>query len=370
MACYKAAIEPAPESGENTTYINSLACILKNFKTDFVVPATEMMHYFSDFFGGLKESAAKIEEVSSEIAKVNTPFAMNLNDFSKDLKSLYNYYYIIYVKTKAMVEFGTSEHTLPHIKKLIEDKDYLTATDEIKNFLDILAKRLTEILEKLDENEVTKSEELNEKIKRLSEEYERSKAQMEEKVAEQKHRCYKIGAITLFLPFLVSGGMFVCGKHSINEQLELVRSYIPDNPELLNFITQRGIESFNAVAAATCVANELKITIEKEAQKMRARLYCFYKKVNDFQAQISIIISDIKELENCKEALQDCLKNEVKTVVEWENVATILGEMFKYFKHLEKEVVDKRYPWEEDPAAVNAIYQTSCMTDINYQPYK
>ena len=102
-----------------------------------------------EFLDELNGSSTKLNKISREISMTHLLFAMQLNEFGVKLKVLHNYYTHIYIKTKAMVEFVISQDLIPYYRELIDNKDYLQAIKEIKSFLDILTRRVKEILDEV-----------------------------------------------------------------------------------------------------------------------------------------------------------------------------------------------------------------------------
>ena len=68
--------------------------------------ASTIVYSLGNLVDGLRNGSAKIEEIRTKIAEIDARFAMQLNDFYKDLKLLEAFYTRIYEKTKAIVEFG------------------------------------------------------------------------------------------------------------------------------------------------------------------------------------------------------------------------------------------------------------------------
>ena len=297
---------------------------------------------------GLKGSTATIEGISHKISQTNTSYAMQLKEFSTELKLLDNYYTKVYIKTKAMVEFGIN--AIPNIKTLITEKrEYDAAIKEIKSFLDILADRIKKILDELADHDekVAVSKELQQ-IQKLNKRYEISKEHLQSLAENQKTaECFKIGKNILLLSSVATDGVWLCGNSSVNEKFERACTYIADNPDVLPFITDKGIQGFNAITKSLGDTDSLKATIEEQAQNMSKRFYEFFEKITEFQIQIHTIVNNTEELKKCTEELQCQLKDDSeKTTTEWINIAFKLQEMYELFENLDKEVVQKKIYWE------------------------
>ena len=253
----------------------TLLGILQSLKDKLVKTILAVACALGDFLDEFKGSSAKIKKISREIATTNVIFAMKLNDFGEDLKLLHNYYTHIYIKTKGMVEFGTSKDLIPYYRELIENKDYLTAIKEIKSFLDILTRRMKDILDEVGKDSLTQSEKLKDQIVKLFENNQKS------------------------------------------------------NHQLTGNITE---------------------SIEDHAECTRNRLFKFTTLITDVKTQIDIVVDNIGQLAKQKKELElqliDDREAVDKTNAEWRNIAVILKEMFDVFAHLEKEVIEKKIPWE------------------------
>ena len=298
---------------------------------------------------GLKGSTATIERISYEIAETNASYAMQLKEFSTELKLLDNYYTKVYIKTKAMVEFGIN--AIPNIKTLITEKrEYDAAIKEIKSFLDILAGRIKKILDELanHDQKVADSKELQQQIQELNKRYEISKGDLQSLVDKQKKaECFKIGKNILLLSSVATGGVWLCGEGPVREKFERACTYIADNPDVLPFITDKGMEGFNAMTKSLGATDSLKATIEEQAQNMSKRFYEYFEKITEFQIQIHTIVDNTEELKKCMEELQCQLKDDSeKTTTEWINIAFKLQEMYELFENLDKEVVQKKISWK------------------------
>ena len=299
---------------------------------------------------GLKGSTTTIEGISHKIAKTNTLFAMQLKEFSTELKLLDNYYTKVYIKTKAMVKFGMDKNVIPNIKTLITKREYGTAIKEIKSFLGILAGRIKKILDELADHDekVAVSKELQQQIQELNERYEISKEHLQSLAEKQKTaECFKIGKNILLLIGATTGGVWLCGNSPVREKFERASTYIANNPGMLPFMTDKGIQGFNAITKSLGAADSLKATIKEQAQNMSKRFYEFFEKITEFQIQIHTIINNTEELKKCTEELQCQLKDDSeKTTTEWINIALKLQEMYELFENLDKEVVQKKISWE------------------------
>ena len=299
---------------------------------------------------GLKGSVATIEGISYKIAQTNTSFAMQLKEFSTELKLLDNYYTKVYIKIKAMVEFGMDKNVIPNIKTLITKREYDAAIKEIKSFLDILAGRIKKILDELanHDQKVADSKELQQQIQELNKRYEISKEHLQSLAENQKTaECFKIGKSILLLSSVATGGVWLCGNSSVHEKFERACTYIANNPGMLPFMTDKGIQGFNAITKSLAATDSLKATIEEEAQNMSKRFYEFFEKITEFQIQIHTIVNNTEELKKCTEELQCQLKDDSeKTTTEWINIAFKLQEMYELFENLDKEVVQKKIYWE------------------------
>ena len=303
---------------------------------------------------GVKGSASTIEKITNEIAQTNVSFAVQLKSFSKELKLLDNYYTKVYMQTKAMVEFGMKESVIPNIKTLINEKDYCMAIKEIRSFLVILARRIKQIIDELNKHEekVALSQVLQEKIKELTENYEKSKQHLENKVENQKNaECFRIGKnILLLIGASASGAMLLYGSYLAREKLEQATSSVANNPEVLSFITDNGIQGLRTLTSSSEAIHALTIKIEENAQDMSTRFCNFFEKLTKFQIQISTIADNTGELKQYMEELQQQVEDDSdvtgKTATEWGDISVTLQQMFELFENLDREVVQKKISWE------------------------
>ena len=313
--------------------------------------AEGIVTYLGSLVDGLRNGSAKIDEISTEIAKTDTKFAIQLKDFYKDLKFLEQFYTRIYEKTKAMVEYGLNNGVIPNIIKLIEERNYSEASKEITSFLKALATRIKEILDQIDKDKVTTAEEVKGQVKKITSQYEKSKQQMGELVEEgKKAECFRIGTNTLLLLGISGAGMFLWGDRPVSEKLELVSTYVASNPGVLSFITDKGIQGLNAITAPLRGIDDLKKTIEDQAQNMCTHFYNCYAKITEFQVQINAIEVGTTDLKKYMEKVQSELQGDAneKATAEWKDVETYLKQMLGVFKNLDKEVVEKQISWGDD----------------------
>ena len=252
--------------------------IVKILKDNLVKTISAIACTLGDLLDELKGSSTKIKKISRELVMTDVLFAMQLNEFGDKLKLLHSYYTNIYIKTKGMVEFGTSKELIPYYRELIENRDYLKAIKEIKSFLDILTKQVKEILDEVGKDIVTQSEQLKDQIVKL---VEKSNQQLKENITE---------------------------------------------------------------------------SIEQHAGCVRDHFFKFTALLGEIKAQIDIIVDNTEQLSKYKKELELQLKDEPKAIektsAEWRNVAIVLKEMFDLFAHLEKEVIEKKIPWETHNSTV------------------
>ena len=87
---------------------------------------------------------------------------------------------------------------------------------------------------------------------------------------------------------------------------------------------------------------------------MRNHFFKFTALLSEIKTQIDIIVDNTEQL--VKKELELQLKDEPgsieKSSAEWKNVAVVLKEMFDVFAHLEKEVIEKKIPWETHNSTV------------------
>lgn len=304
-----------------------------------------------NFITELRDSSANLEKLSYEIKKVNVSFAMRLQDFSQDLKLLQDYYTRVYIKTKAMVEFGK---VIPHIKTLIEKEEYIQAHDAIIAFLKGLATQTEEILCELGnyQDKMAISSDLETVLEDLTNDYEEAKHQLEGLVEkERKAVCYRLGKRTTLLGLGVGG--FLIGS---NCKVEQIRNFLVTHDlQLLSFITEEGIKGLHAMESAITDIDDVTKDIERNARNMSDHIFKFYKTISDFQTQITIIVDNVGNLKEAEKKLHvhlpDKLKSDGdqpdgKSVIQWQYIAATLVEIFELFKNLEKEVVQKEIDWK------------------------
>ena len=309
--------------------------------------ASSIVTTLGSLVDGLRNGSAKIDEIRNEIAKIDARFAMQLNDFYRDLKLLEAVYTRIYEKTEGIVEFGLS-NVIPNIIELIEQRQYPKARREIASFLKSLATRIKEILDQL---ELTKVEEVKGQLEIIRSQYEKSKQQMDVLVGkERKAECFRIGTNTLLLVGISSAGMFIWGDRPIGEKLELVSTCVANNPGVLSFITDRGIQGLNAITATSRDMNDLKKTIENQAQNMCKHFFNCHVNITEFQRQISTIVQDMTGLKAYMKDVQSELQDAAneKTTTPWESVKIYLKQMQTVFKRLHAEVVKRKISWENN----------------------
>ena len=337
--------------------------LLVNFVKKLGDIAKGIVSYLGSLVDGLRGSASTIEKISNEIAQTDVSFAIQLRSFSKELRLLDNYYTKVYIQTKAMVEFGMNKSVIPNIKTLINEKDYRTAIKEIRSFLGILAKRIKEIIDELKSHEqkIALSEELQGKIQELTEKYEKSKQHLESIMEKQRiAECYRIRRhIVLLIGASTTGGILLCGDNIVREKLELATSYVANNPEVLSFIKDKGIQGLKALTSSSDAIEALKLIIEEKARDISTRFHDFFVKLTEFQIQISTIVDNTEGLKKCMEDLQQQLEDDSdvtgKTTTEWINISVTLQQMLELFKNLDMEVVQKEISWETDPEMGSAV---------------
>ena len=172
----------------------------------------------------------------------------------------------------------------------------------------------------LDQLELTKVEEVKGQLEIIRSQYEKSKQQMDVLVGkERKAECFRIGTNTLLLVGISGAGMFIWGDRPVGEKLELVSTCVANNPGVLSFITDRGIQGLNAITATSSDMNDLKKTIENQAQNMSKHFYNCHVNITEFQRQISTIFNDITDLKKNIESVQSELQDDVNetTTAAW-----------------------------------------------------
>ena len=328
--------------------ISTLANIVSTLKD----VAINIVTYIGSLVDELRNGSARIDEIRTKIAEIDARFAMQLNDFYKDLKLLEAFYTSIYEKTEAIVEYGLSDNVIPNIIELIEQRKYPEARREIVSFFKTLAMRIKEILDQLGKEKLTKAEEVKGQVQKISSQYEKSKQQMDVLVGEErKAECFRIGTNTLLLVGM-GASMFVWGNHPIGEKLELVSTHIASNPGVLSFITDRGIQGLNAITATSSEMNDLKKTIESQAQNMSMHFYKCHTNITDFEFQILRIRDiDIPNLEGNMKDVQSELQGDVDetTPTPWTKVKSHLNQMRTIFERLHADIVKKKISWESKP---------------------
>ena len=304
--------------------------ILQNLKDDLAKLISDVICSLVDFLDELKGSSEKIISISRDLARTNVFFAMNLNEFGQDLKMLHNYYSRIYIKTKGMVEFGCSPDLIPYYQELIENKDNLRANKEIKSFLDILTRRIKEIVDEVGAD--SQSEQLNDEVIKLIANQQKCDQKLKESL-----KAYKIGRKTILFNNSGERGTFLCGGHP-HEVLALASNHAN---EILYFVMPQGVKALKA-------AGDTAGIIQDHAQCVRNRFIEFTTKVANIRTHLNIIVENIERLlitrHNNKEL--NTLKAAEKSSAELKNIAVILNELCDVFTHLDKEVIEKKTPWK------------------------
>ena len=155
--------------------------------------------------------------------------------------------------------------------------------------------------------------------------------------------------------------MLLCGDNLAREKLELATSYVANNPGVLSFITDKGIQGLKALTSSSDAIEALKLMIEEKARDMSTRFHNFFVKLTEFQIQISTIVDNTEGLKKYMEDLQQQLEDDSnvtvtgKTTTEWINISVTLQQMLELFKNLDVEVVQKEISWETGPEMGSAV---------------
>lgn len=309
-----------PAVDGRTDTLTGLVAFLSN---SFVTITRDVFSFLRDFIDGLNVHAGKIEEIRKEIEETSTAFSAKLQDFSKDMKLLEDYYSDINSETKAIVDFGTSK-SIPNIRMLIDKKDYCTAIKEIKSFLSALARRIEEVSDKLKNHDEKDKEtdDLKKQVKQMIEDNGKSEEQM------KNHLWHVLGKHTLY-----TGTMFLVCRTT---NLFLSRS--ADISEIISFITPLGIQGLRELANTYGIARNLQDDIEANARSINNSLRGFHDRLTKFQEQIGIIVRSIKHIDEYQETLQRQLQDQPdkKTVCEWQDISVTLQQMLYMFEKMQK----------------------------------
>lgn len=319
------------------TYVTTLGDIIKDILT-----------FLGGLVGNIRGTASTFESISNEIAQTNASFAMEFINLSKELKLLDIYYTKVYMQTKAMVEFGIDEKIIPNIKKLIDNNHYEKAIKEISSFIDILAKRIKDIMTELKKHDekVALSKELQERIQGLNEDLNTSNEYWELQVEnKQQAEYYRIGKNMVALVSMSATGMLMYGNNLTTERIEQAVAYLERHPQTLSLLAERGMALLDDLTSTSGDNDTLRRVIKENTDKMSTQFCNYFEYCSKIEIQISVIVNDTQRLEECMKGLKEHIEDSDATGgtnSEWVNVSVTLQEMLDLFKNLEREVVEKK----------------------------
>lgn len=350
----------AEADGLSIPQVVSLRVLFETIKRSFFNAAEEVFTSLSDFQKELAQHLAKITELNVEIARKNAEFAMKLCNFEKDICCIRDYYDIIIASTKTVVDYGSSQKIIPHIRELIEEKQYPEAEEEIKGFLHYLKKlikRVQDDIDSLGQNCPSPSV-VKRKIIQENAFTDVATKEKEGEVSTSQHKLFKLGMSTFIYTMAGAATSMIVASHVPVEGSEITKVMMSAGSEALSFYTGSVMEGLNSVMDASRISVELKRKVESSVTDVCRCLTGFFKQLTQFQVDIKTIETCISRLNIDIIDLEEDIDSDTsygQTGSAWMYRSEILQKMFEHFAHLNTRVVEKQKTMADESEFGNII---------------
>ena len=328
---------------------NAFRSFFENFVANFQHGAEETISSLGYFLGELQIHLTGMQEISGEIAKVDSHYGMRLWTLVKDVSSLRDYYHIIYNSTKGVVEYGTSNIIL-EIQTLIREKRYHEATEIMESFLNNLKDRIKMVendIEKMKQDYSVDWKDIQEKIENIHDDYDAAKDQLDTKVRHAQAKqteLLKLGTSSFFYVALgtAAGGMLVSIMPDTNVGAVMKQITEQVGTEIITFSFGNVLKGLHSLASH--VPSDLQKKVESNASKVRDCLNGFFKIMTSFHMKIATVISGIDKLRVYNNKLQEKLVSKSisqKNIADWQDISTYLQQIYRSLVYLQDEVIEK-----------------------------
>ena len=290
-----------------------------------------------------------MQQISGEIAKVDSHYGMRLWTLIKDVSSLRDYYHIIYNSTKGVVDYGTS-NIIFEIQLLIEEKKYHEATEIMESFLSNLKERIKMVendIDKMKQDYSVDWEGIKEKIHNIHDDYDAAKDQLDTKVRHAQAKqaeLLKLGTSSFFYVALgtATGGMLVSIMPNTNVGEVMKQITEKMGTEIIAFSFGNVLKGLHSLTSN--VPSDLQKKVESNASNVSDCLNGFFKIMTSFHTKIATVISGIDKLKIYNNILQEKLKSKSiaqKNIADWQNISTYMQQIYCSLVHLQDEVIKK-----------------------------
>ena len=306
----------------------------------------EVLGSMADFQKELVQHLDEMTELNGQIAKRNADLAMKLYDFQRDICKIRDYYDRVISSTKTVVDYGSDQKVIPHIKELIEEKRYLEAKQEINSFLRLLKKAIKRVerdIEALHED-CTDIVTMKGEIKQNILVSDPTKEKLHE-VQVGRYRVFRLGTSTLLYMAAGAATGLVIASYASQEATKLTEAVTSAGSEVLSFYTGNVLTGLKSVMEKSKLSDELRSKAESSVVEVCRCLTGFFQQLTRFETDIASIEKIIDGLKLDMTDLQEEVDSgdiHTNMVSGWVYIAKILQQMFGNFTRLSTRVIEKQ----------------------------
>ena len=336
----------------------------------------EVLSSMADFQKELVKHLGEMTELNGQISRRNADLAMKLSDFERDICHIRDYYDRIIASTKTVVDYGSDQRLVPHIRELIEEKRYAEAKQEINSFLRYLNKLIKRVEHDIDvmredchpDLETVRGK-VRDQIKDCDVLVDRTKAKQHE-LQVSHGTVFRLGTSTVVYMMAGAASGLVLAACMPQEASQVTQFVTSAGSEVLSFCTGSVVTGLRSVMENAQLSDELKKRAESNINEVCRCLTGFFNQLNHYQSDIRTIKKIMDELKLDMTSLQQEVYSEdvdSNIVDKWVYLDMILQQMFESFTRLSTRVLeknDKGFKKEEFDAIMEKLNRSVELTTL------
>ena len=325
---------------------NQESDIVANFK----LGAEKMIQYLNDILDlKLKSHLISMKQITNKVAKIDNDYAVILDTLREDISSVEDHCHTVYISTKGVVEYGTSE-LIPEIQKLIQGKRYHEAASKTKQFLHNLKERIKIVENDLKLINEDHTSEIQSRIKRIRIQNSDAKEQLKCEVSLAKRgELLQIGKSSLFY-FLMGSAAAVTVlillpnfdvKSSVGKAMKNLAEKA--GTDVIGFSFKNFLQELGSVHATSSAFYELQKEVELNASNIDNCLREFFTTITEYKIQLTTTVNNTKSLNNYVDETQKKLSShptDESVDDDWINIGIFLKQIFASLKYLERKAIE------------------------------
>ena len=339
----------------------SLEGLYTTFKERLFGATEEVLMSLGEFQKELEVHINEITKLNFELEKENWDFVLEMYECERDLCHIRDYYRVIIADTKILVEYGSNQKGIPYIRDCIEEKRLTEAKEEIKDFLKYLQKLIKRVQDDLNKwQNFPGLDEMKSKIKENKASAHKVTESIKQEagdIPQSKYKVFKLG-MSAFCYTVAGAGILIASQAALDES-QITKTLVSFGSEALVFQTNNVMRGMKSMMETSKLSDKLQNNIHDRVAAVNACLQGFFKRVNQFQEDITTIEITIDNLDLDIHGLQDDIDSggQTDTNSAWLYRSKILQKMFKGFENLNPIVIEKQKSIEDEKGIEDIMAQ-------------